>query len=282
MGKLIAGVVGNTYALIADAIESTADVFTSAIVYRGLQVSSRAPSEEYPFGYGKAESLAAAVVALTLLGAAAGIAVQAVREIRTPHLAPAPWTLLVLVSVMTVKVLLSRRVRLVGVEIGSTAVRAEGWHHLSDAITSGAAFFGIGISVLAARQWPDTRWESADDWAALLASLVIAYNGAGILRSASRDLMDRAPGLDVVQAIRNAAESVPGVLATEKVAVRKAGLVLRVTLHVQASPAMSLHDAHVLSGMVKGAIRRVEPRVDSVLVHMEPFEGLDHGQITEG
>jgi cation diffusion facilitator family transporter len=271
--KLVAGVVGSTYALIADAVESMADVFTSAIVYQGLRVSARAPDEDYPFGYGKAEALAAAVVALMLLGAAVGISVQAIREIRTPHLAPAPWTLLVLVAVILVKLVLSRQVRVVGTEIGSTAVRAEAWHHLSDAVTSAAAFIGISVAVVATELWPDTHWESADDWAALVASLVIAYNGVTILRTASTELMDRAPGQDVVETIRGAAERVPGVLATEKIAVRKAGVVFRVTLHVQASPHLSLHDAHVLGGKVKGAIRAAEPRVDAVLVHLEPFEG---------
>jgi cation diffusion facilitator family transporter len=270
--KLVAGVVGNTYALIADAVESMADVFTSAIVYQGLRVSARGPDEDYPFGYGKAESLAAAVVALMLMGTATVIAVEAVREIRTPHLVPAPWTLIVLVAVILVKLVLSRQVRTVGSEIGSTAVHAEGWHHLSDAVTSAAAFIGISVAIVASALWPGTRWESADDWAALLASFVIAYNGVSILRASSRELMDRAPGPDVVTKIRNAAEAVPGVLATEKVLVRKAGVVFRVTLHVQASPAMSLHEAHVLGGKVKSAIRAAEPRVDAVLVHLEPFE----------
>jgi len=272
MVKLIAGVVGNTYALIADAIESSADVFTSAIVYRGLQVSSRAPSEAYPFGYGKAEPMAAAVVSLTLLGAGIGIAIQAIREILTPHLAPAPWTLAVLVAVIVVKGVLSRRIGAVGAKLESTAVQADAWHHLSDALTSTAAFIGIAIAVVGSRFRPGTHWESADDWAALVASALIAYNGVTILRAASRELMDRAPAQDVVDGIRRAAEGVSGVMATEKLAVRKAGVVLRVTLHVQAAPEITLHEAHILSGMVKSAIRRADRRVDSVLVHMEPYE----------
>jgi cation diffusion facilitator family transporter len=272
--KLVAGVVGNTYALIADAVESMADVFTSAIAYQGLRVSARAPDDDYPFGYGKAEALAASVVALTLLGAAIGIAVQAIREIRAPNLAPAPWTLVILVGVILVKLALSRQARAIVTEIGSTAVRAEAGHHLSDAVTSAAAFVGISVAVVATQLSPGTRWEAADDWAALVASLVIAYNGIAILRGAGGELMDRAPGQDVIRTIRLAAESVPGVLATEKIAVRKAGVVFRVTMHVQASRDMRLHDAHVLGGKVKGAIRAAEPRVDSVLVHLEPFEGL--------
>jgi cation diffusion facilitator family transporter len=276
MTKLMAGVVGNTYALIADAVESTADVFGSLVVWRGLHVSGREADEEYPFGYGKAESLAAAIVALILIVSALLITVQAVREIRTPHLTPAPWTLLVLVAVVTVKAVLSRRVGAVGDEIGSRAVKADAWHHLGDAITSAAAFFGIAIALLGARYRGGSGWESADDWAALVAALVIAVNGVLLLRPAVQDLMDKAPGRDVVEAVRLAAEGVSGVLATEKLAVRRAGLVYRVTLHVQASADLTLHDAHVLSGKVKGAIRASDTRVDYVLVHMEPYEGPGH------
>jgi cation diffusion facilitator family transporter len=264
--KLIAGVVGNTYALVADAVESTADIASSLIVWGGLRVAGRDPDQDYPFGYGKAEPLAAAVVSLMLVGAAAGISVQAAREIRTPHNAPAAWTLAVLVGVMLVKAVLSRRVRAVGTEIGSTAVKADAWHHLSDALTSGAAFIGISVALLGG-----AGWEAADDWAALLASAIIAFNGISMLRPALHDLMDRMPGAEVVEPVRRAALGVQDVLAIEKLALRKSGMSYLVTVHVQTHPGMSLHDAHDLGGRVKAAILAAVPRVQSVLVHMEPF-----------
>jgi cation diffusion facilitator family transporter len=265
--KLVAGIAGNAYALVADAIESTADIFSSTIVWGGLRVASRDPDADYPVGYGKAEPVAAAVVSLMLLGAAAGIALEAIREIRTPHHTPAPWTLAVLVGVMLVKGALSRRVHAVGAEIGSLAVKADAWHHLSDALTSAAAFVGISIAVLGG-----PGWESADDWAALAAAGVIAVNGVRTLRPALGEIMDRMPGPDVTEPVRSAAESVAGVRATEKLTVTKAGMSYRVTIHVQADPKLPLDAAHVLSGKVKSAIRDAVPRVQSVLVHMEPYE----------
>jgi cation diffusion facilitator family transporter len=266
IAKLVAGLVGHTYALVADAVESTADIFASTIVWGGLRVAARDPDEEYPFGYGKAEPLAAAVVALMLLGAAVAIAFEAVREIRTPHLTPAPWTLIVLVAVVIVKWTLSRRVQAVGAEIGSTAVKADAWHHMSDAVTSAAAFVGISIAL-----WGGPGGESADDWAALLASGVIVFNGVRMLRPALFDLMDRMPGADVVAAVRRAAAGVAGVLATEKLAVRRSGMGYRVTIHIQAEPSLRLDEAHALGGAVKAAIRAAVPHVQYVLVHMEPF-----------
>lgn len=264
--KLIAGLVGNAFALVADAIESTADIVSSAVVWSGLRVASREPDESYPFGYGKAEPLAAAVVSLMIVGAAIAIAIEAVAGIRVPHDSPAAWTLIVIVAVVIVKWWLARRVGAVGESIDSTAVRADAGHHLGDAITSVAAFVGIAIAVIGG-----PGWQSADDWAALVASGVIFWNGARILRPAIHDLMDRTPGAEVVESIRQAANAVPGVLATEKLAVRRAGMSYRVTIHVQADPGLDLATAHVLGGMVKGAIRQAVPRVREVLVHMEPF-----------
>lgn len=229
--KLVAGVLGNSYALIADAIESTADIFSSLIVWGGLQIATRSADEDYPFGYGKAEPLAAAVVALMLLGAAILIAVQAIEEILTPHHSPARFTLLVLVGVIVTKEILFRKVFTVGAEVGSTAVKADAWHHRSDAITSAAAFVGISIAVIGG-----PGFAPADDWAALLASAIIFYNGTRILRPAVGDLMDRAPEPPVIQAVASAARSVEGVLAIEKLKVRKAGMGYYVDIHVQADP----------------------------------------------
>jgi cation diffusion facilitator family transporter len=268
MIKLVAGLVGNAYALVADAVESTADIFASSIVWGGLRLSAREPDAEYPFGYGKAEPVAAAVVSLMLIGAAAGIAVEAVDEIRQPRDSPAAWTLVVLVGVALVKWLLARRVRRVGAAIGSTAVQADAGHHLGDAVTSLAAFCGISIAVVGG-----PGWERADGWAALFAALVIASNGVRFLRPALDEIMDRMPGPEVSAAVRAAAEGVRDVRAVEKLGVRKTGTSYRVTIHVQADASMSLDDAHRLGGRVKSAIRERVPRVQSVLVHMEPFHG---------
>ena len=268
--KLVAGIVGNTYALVADAVESIADIFASTLVWGGLHLAAREADDDFPFGYGKAESIAGAAVALMIMAAAVGIAIEAVREILTPHKSPAAWTLIVLAGVVGVKFVLSRRVHAVATEIGSSAVKTDAGHHMSDAVTSAAAFVGISVAVVAG-----PGYEAADDWAALFAAGVIAYNGVNMLRAPLADLMDRAPGRDVFEPVQAAAHSVAGVLATEKLAIRKSGLGYRVTIHVQSDPSMSLHDAHVLGGKVKNAIRAAVPQVQYVLVHLEPYEPAD-------
>ncbi|HTC22886.1 MAG TPA: cation diffusion facilitator family transporter [Gemmatimonadales bacterium] len=265
--KILAGVLGRSYALIADGVESIADIFSSLIVWGGLRISSRSADEDYPFGYGKAEPIAAAAVALMLIAAAIGISIESIREIAVPHHTPRPFTLAVLVGVVLVKEVLFRRVIRVGSDVGSTAVRADAFHHRSDAITSAAAFVGISVALIGG-----PGWESADDWAALAAACIIVYNGIGVLRPAIHDLMDRAPGENTLARVASAASAVPGVCAIEKLKVRKVGMGYYVDLHVQANPTLPLHDAHVLSGMVKSAIRGAVPEVAGVLIHMEPYE----------
>ncbi len=265
--KLVAGLVGNSYALVADAVESSTDMVGSLVVWSGLRIASRDPDEFYPFGYGRAEPLAAATVSAIMLGAATGIAIEAITEIRTPHHAPAWWTLLVLAMVIVVKELLAKRVMAASEASGSVVVAADAWHHRADAITSGAAFIGISVALLGG-----PGWEPADDWAALVAAGVILVNGGLLLRTALRDLMDRAPEPAMLSTVSDAALATPGVLAIEKLKIRKSGTAFYVDIHVQADPALSLHDAHILSGMVKTAIRQRVPAAMGVLIHMEPFE----------
>lgn len=265
--KLVAGLLGNAYALVADAIESGTDMIGSLVVWSGLRIASRDPDERYPFGYGRAEALAGAVVAVLMLGASAGIAIEAVTEIRTPHTAPAPWTLAVLALVIVVKEVLAKKVLEAGEQHGSLAVAADGWHHRADAITSGAAFVGVTLAVLGG-----PGWEAADDWAALVAAGIIAINGSLLVRTAFSDLMDRAPSPIIHDTIASAALGTSGVQAIEKLKIRKTGTAYYVDIHVQAEPTMSLHDAHILSGRVKSAIRRSIPAAAGVLIHMEPYE----------
>jgi cation diffusion facilitator family transporter len=266
--KLVAGVLGNSYALIADAVESIADLFSSLIVWGGLRVASRDADDRYPFGYGKAEAVAAMIVGLMLLAAAIGIAIQAVLEILHPKRSPAPFTLVVLVLVVAVKAALFRVVSRNARSSGSPAVAADAWHHRADAMSSAAAFIGIGVAVLGG-----PGWETADAWAALFASALILYNGLGIMRPSVQELMDRSPSEEMLRAVDAAAHGVAGVLATEKLKARKSGTRFLLEVHVQAEPSLSLQEAHILSGKVKRAIRSAVPSVQDVLVHMEPFEG---------
>jgi len=266
--KVLAGVLGNSYALIADGIESASDVASSLIVWRGLAVSGREASEEYHFGYGKAETLSGAFVALMLLSAALGVLISSIKAIGSTHQLPELFTLPILVSVIFVKEFLFRRVAKVAADVGSSAVKGDAWHHRSDAISSFAALVGISIALIGG-----PGWETADAYAALVCALVIGFSGVWLLRNSVAELMDKAPEQAVLDTIKQVAAQVDGVTLVEKLLARKSGLVYFVDLHVHANPAMSLHDAHILSGKVKSAIKAAVPAVQGVVIHMEPEEG---------
>jgi cation diffusion facilitator family transporter len=263
--KGLAGFFGNSYALIADAIESTFDIFTSILVWLGLRYASRPPDEDHPYGHGKAEPLVACVVSMALMAAAILIAVESVREILTPHHAPAPFTLIVLVVVVVAKELLFRSVARTGEEMGSTAVKTDAWHHRSDAITSGAAFIGISIALVGG-----PGYEAADDFAALLAAGIIAFNAVHLLRPALAELLDAAPPKEHADNVRRAAARVGGVLGLDKCVVRKVGFDLYVDLHVRVHGRLTVHDGHRIAHDVKDAIRADDPRIRDVTIHVEP------------
>src|SRR5205809_4035495 len=263
--KIVAGVVGHAYVLIADGMESALDVAGSVVIWGGLTVAARPPDRTHPYGHGKAEPIAALVVAVCVLAAAIGLSIESVREILTPHHGPAPFTLAILVVVIVIKEFLFRYVNRIGRDLESTAVQTDAWHHRSDALTSAAAFIGISVALIGGG-----RWQSADDWAALFACAVIAANGIRLLRPAFYEIMDTAPRAKFVRSICQAASSVPGVVEVEKCRARKMGLDFYVDLHVGVDGNMSVHEGHEIAHRVKSAIQESDSRVADVLVHIEP------------
>jgi cation diffusion facilitator family transporter len=268
--KIAAGMIGNTYALIADGFESTLDIFSSLIIWYGLKLAAEPPDAEHPYGHGKAESVAAIVVSLVLICAAFGLAIQSVREILTPHHMPAPFTLVVLLVVVMVKELMFRKMHLTGTAIESGAVKSDAWHHRSDAVTSAAAFIGISIALMGG-----PGWESADDWAALFACGFIAWNGWKLLKPALYEAMDSAPPGDLVERVRAVAASVPGVSALDQCLIRKSGLEFWVDLHVGVDAELTVREGHRIAHEVRNAVRASNPAIADVLVHVEPDDELD-------
>jgi cation diffusion facilitator family transporter len=263
--KITAGLLGNSYVLIADGIESSLDIAGSAVIWGGLKFASRPPDATHPYGHGKAEPMAAGIVAMGVIIAAIGLAIQSVREIFLPHHGPAPFTLVVLIVVIVVKEFLYRSVIRLGKNVESTAVQTDAWHHRADAFTSIAAFVGISIALIGGE-----KWRSADDWAALCACAVIAANGYRLLFPALHEMLDTAPRGEIVATIQRAAGSVPGVLNVEKCLVRKMGISFYVDLHIGVDGGISVRDGHHIAHQVKDAIKQTDARIADVLVHVEP------------
>lgn len=269
--KGTAGIVGHSQALVADAIESTADIFGSLIVFVGLRMAGKPADKNHPYGHGKFEPLATVAVGLMMLGAALLIAVQSIESILTPKASPAPYTLIVLIGVVLVKEFMFRRLSGLSSEIGSSAVRADAWHHRSDAITSAAACIGISISLIGGE-----GFQRADGIAALFASAIIVANAVLLMRPALSELLDTAPEPTLVQQIRAIAERVEQVRGTHKCHVRKLGFDYTVDLDILLDPNLTIRAGHDIAHHVVDAVRREIPSVSRVFVHVEPSD--DYGR----
>lgn len=266
--KIVAGVMGGSYALIADGIESLMDLVGAAIVASGLHWAAKPPDSNHPYGHGKAESLAALMVAGALILAAIGLAIQSVRQILQPEGLPAAWTLVVLVVVVVVKEWLFRRLQATGREIRSSSLESDAWHHRSDALTSLAAFLGISIAVLGGE-----GYAAADAWAALVACGIIFYNGVRLIKPALDEVMDAAVPEAMEVDLRKVAAEVSGVVRIEKCRVRKSGTGLMMDVHVVVDGELTVREGHEIGHGVKDRLLGARMGVVDVSVHVEPDGG---------
>ena len=265
--KGLAGFFGNSYALIADAIESTTDIFASLLVLFGIKYSNKPADENHPYGHGRAEPLITFLVVGFLITTATIIAYESIYNIQTPHELPKKWTLIVLVIIILWKEYSFRLVMKRSKEANSSSLRADAWHHRSDAITSVAALVGISIALFLGK-----GYESADDWAALFASGFIMYNSYKIFRPALGEIMDEHLYDDLIDEIRKVSIQVEGVLDTEKCFIRKAGMKYHVDLHATVDANLTVKQGHDIAHLLKDTLRKEIPELGHVLIHIEPNE----------
>ena len=263
--KFLGGIFGHSYALIADGIESTVDIFSSLLVLLGLRYAARPADENHPYGHGKAEPLITFAVVVFLVLSAFTIAWQSIQNIQTPHALPESWTLWVLAGIILWKETSFQVVLRRSKKLGSSSLKAEAWHHRSDAITSVAAFIGISIALFGGE-----GFEVADDYAALLAVGFILYNCYGIFRPALGEVMDENNHDTLVEEIRQVALTVPGVSDTEKCFIRKAGMKYHVDLHAHVDGKLTVREGHDIAHELKDTLRREIPQLGHVLIHIEP------------
>ena len=265
--KGFAGFFGNSYALIADAIESTADIFSSFLVLFGLKYASRPADKNHPYGHGRAEPLITFLVVGFLITSATIIAYESIKNIGTPHELPKIWTLFVLIPLIIWKEISFQLVIRKAKETNSSSLKADAWHHRSDAITSIAALIGISIALYFGK-----GYETADDWAALFASGFILYNSYKIFRPALGEIMDEHLYDDLVAEIRKVSLTCAGVVATEKCFVRKAGMKYHVELHAIVQADITVKNGHEIAHKLKDTLLNDIPQLGHVLIHIEPTE----------
>jgi len=265
--KWLTGYFGNSYALIADAIESTTDIFSSFLVLFGIKYSHKPADKNHPYGHGRAEALVTFLVVGFLITSATIIAYKSIMNMQTPHELPKPYTLIILGTIIIWKEISYRLVIRKSKETNSTSLKADAWHHRSDAITSIAAFIGISIAIILGK-----GYESADDWAALFASVFILYNSYRILRPALGEIMDEHLYDDLTNKIREVSIKVDGVLYTEKCLIRKAGMKYLIDLHTTVDANITVKQGHDIAHKLKDTLQQEIPELGHVLIHIEPNE----------
>ena len=263
--KALAGFFGNSYALIADAIESTADIFASFLVLFGIKYSNKPADDNHPYGHGRAEPLITFLVVGFLITSATIIAYESIKNIGTPHDLPEPFTLYILAGIIIWKEISYRFVIKKSKETNSSSLKADAWHHRSDAITSITAFVGISIALFFGK-----GYESADDWAALFSSAFILYNSYLIFRPALGEIMDEHLYDDLIEEIRKVSLTVNGIIDTEKCFIRKAGMKYHVDLHAVVDANITVKVGHDLAHNLKDTLRAEIPSLGHVLIHIEP------------
>jgi cation diffusion facilitator family transporter len=263
--KWLAGFFGNSYALIADAIESTTDIFSSVLVLLGLKYSSRPADENHPYGHGRIEPLVTFIVVGFLVASAVIIAYESIQNIQTPHELPKTYTLYILGAIIIWKEISYRIVIKKSKETNSSSLKADAWHHRSDALTSMAAFSGILIALVLGK-----GYEEADDWAALFASGIILYNAFQIFHPALGEIMDEHLYDELIESIRKLSLEVNGVKGTEKCYIRKTGMTYHVDLHALVDGNIPVKEGHYISHQLKDHLIEEIPDLGNVLIHIEP------------
>lgn len=265
--KGLAGFFGNSYALIADAIESTTDIFASFLVLFGLKYANRPADKNHPYGHGRAEPLITFIVVGFLITSALIIAHESINNIKTPHNLPKKWTLLVLIPLIIWKEISFQLVMKKAKETNSSSLKADAWHHRSDAITSVAALIGISIALFMGK-----GYETADDWSALFASGFILFNSYKIFRPALGEIMDEHLFDDLIIDIKNVSLTVEGIIETEKCFIRKAGMKYHVDLHAIVNADISVKQGHDIAHKLKDTLKNQIPQLEHILIHVEPHQ----------
>ncbi len=270
--KLVGGILGGSFALISDAVNSIGDSLTSVVVLFALIVAQRPADREHPYGHSRAEAIAASNVALLIILSALLVGWEAIRRIPIHHDLPPVWTLWIAGANVLLKEGLYRYKARVGRRTGSSAVIANAWDHRSDAMCSFAVLIGLGIV-----RWAGPNYIWADEVAALVVVCLIFWSGTKLFRRSASELMDLQASDEFVQQIQTTAESVTGVRNVETLWVRKSGLEYFADIHIEVDAQLTVDEGHRIGHRVKDRLLEQFPALRDVLVHLEPCPHTHNG-----
>ncbi len=262
--KLIAGIVANSAAMVADAVHSASDIVGSFVVMIGAVISNKAPDTEHPYGHEKLECIASVILGNILVAVGALIGYNGILKIVSGETLTAPGTLALIAAVasIVVKEALYWYTILGAKKINSVSLKAEAWHHRSDALSSIGSFVGIlgarlGVPVL-------------DPIASVVICLFIFKVAYGIFRESIDRLIDHACCDETVEQMRETLAAVPGVLAVDDIKTRLFGSRTYVDVEIAADGDLPLREAHAIAEAAHHTLEREFPEVKHCTVHVNP------------
>ncbi len=267
--KLAGGIIGQSFALIADAVNSIGDVVTTIVVLVALRVAQKPPDAEHPYGHSRAEGIAATNVALLIIISAGVVIWEAVNHFSRPHHLPPLWTIWIAGANVVIKEGLYHYKVAVGRRTGSAAIIANAWDHRADAFCAGAVLVG-----LSAVRYGGARWMWADEAASIVVGTAIVWSGVELFRKSGSELMDVQAEPQLVDQMRAIALSVEGVAEVETLWVRKSGLEYFADIHIEVDAAMTVDKGHRIGHLVKDRLLDQYACLRDVMVHLEPHPHL--------
>ena len=263
--KFLAGQLGQSQALIADAVHSVSDLFTDLVVLIGLRMGRMAPDEEHHFGHARIETLASTAVGVVLIATALYLGIKAVWNIYL-HTEYHPTRLALIGAGVSIalKEALYHYTVYTGRRIKSPLVVANAWHHRSDALSSVAVLLGVGGAQI------KPSWHMLDSYAALLVSFFIIKVGLDIIRKTLREFTDTAPPPEILNKIVNCTTSVDGVIDTHGLRVRTSGGLFQVEAHISVDGQLTVSEGHQIAKTVERIITEGVADIDRIIVHVDP------------
>jgi cation diffusion facilitator family transporter len=265
--KLMGGIVGDCFALIADAVNSLGDVVTNVVLLVALRLAQQPPDAEHPYGHSRAEGIAASNIAVVVVVSACFVGWEAIQRLYLKHELPATWTLWIAgINVIIKEGLYHYKIR-VGKRTGSLAIIANAWDHRSDALCALAVLVGLSVVLFGGSNY---LW--ADEVASLIVVCIILWSGFKLIRCSTSELMDVQANPEFVEGIRDEATAVDAVKAIETLWVRKSGLEYFADIHIQVDPDISVAEGHRIGHKVKDRLLAKFNNLRDVLVHLEPYQ----------
>ncbi len=270
--KFVAGFLGRSSALVADAVHSLTDFVTDIVVLIFVRISGKPRDREHSYGHGKFETLATLIIGVFLAGAGIGLFIEGLKKVISSlhgEVLPEPTWLAFIVAIASIvaKEILFRYTIKVGREVKSEAVIANAWHHRSDAISSLGTMVGIGGAMFFGE-----KWRILDPLAAVLVSVFIVKAGYDIIKPAIYELLEGSLPRDQEKQITDLIASVDGVKGYHNLHTRKIGNDIAIDVHVKMDGRLPLVEAHEIASRVERKIRDRFGKDTFVNIHMEPLK----------